>query len=98
MRTYDYTQEGYFVHVPLFGTKRRKELAAMCEVGGMPITESRLRHCIAGFRNMDAADALRVEKLTKGAIRREYLTRAALATWPELKKRNAKASETKAPE
>ncbi len=42
-----------------------------------------LYQCLTGRRDMDAADAVRVELLTGGAIQRTELRRDWILIWPE---------------
>jgi DNA-binding transcriptional regulator YdaS (Cro superfamily) len=62
-----------------FTPKDRAELAALA-----CINEQYLYQCLTGRRVMDAKEAVRVERVTSGRLRRWHLRHDWADTWPEL--------------
>lgn len=60
--------------------QRRRELAQLTGK-----SDAYLYQCLAGIRDMNPAEALRLEQLTKGELhRRRLCQRTWAAIWPEL--------------
>ena len=72
--------------------ERRRSLAA--QVGA---SEQYLYQCLTGRRDMNPAEALRIEKATKGELSRQMLCQKTwLGIWPELEAKPAKAPASRA--